>query len=267
MRKYECGSSKRKKAELRAEAVKKTKSITNFLIINSPNEPKNNNAALDDQSVRPGPSTECHTPKLNDYVQLEKTDEPEIQNEADVNNNEKRSEPAKVPISQIDIGLIDKRNKIETNSFLKCQDFEIPIDIPKDKNNHSFPIRLFKVTLTNGEVYKRDWMCWSKVNQSLYCAPCFLLFNKDLSSVNVCLPLIDHPGWNIEKGWRKLKDKIPNHEVSNNHKENYIKWKEAIFALMNHSSIGNYIVDQIKCESNKWKKILHPILDIILFFV
>ena len=88
MRKYECGSSKRKKAELRAEAVKKTKSITNFLIINSPNEPKNNNAALDDQSVRPGPSTECHTPKPNDYVQLEKTDESEIQNDGDVNNNE-----------------------------------------------------------------------------------------------------------------------------------------------------------------------------------
>ena len=31
------------------------------------------------------------------------------------------------------------------------------------------------------------------------------------------------------------------------------------------SSIDNYIVDQIKSESNKWKKILHRILDIILF--
>ena len=109
-------------------------------------------------------------------------------------------------------------------------------------------------------------MCWSKVNQSLYCAPCFLLFNKDLSSVNVCLPLIYHPGWNIEKGWRKLKDKIPNHEVNNNHKENYIKWKEASFAIMNNSSIGNYIVDQIKCESNIGKKFSIAFL-ISYFFV
>ena len=145
MRKYECGSSKRKKTELRTEAVKKTKSITNFLIINSPNEPKNNNAALDDQSVRPGPSIEFHTPKPNGYVQIEKTDESEIQNEGDVSNNEKRSEPGKAPISQIDIGLIDKRNKIETNSFLKCQDFEIPIDIPKNNNNHSFQFAYLKL--------------------------------------------------------------------------------------------------------------------------
>ena len=117
MRKYECGSSKRKKAELRAEAVKKTKSITNFLIINSPNEPKNNNAALDDQSVRPGPSTECHTPKPNDFVQLEKTDESEIPNESNVNKRGIRSEARKFPISEIDIGLIDKRKKLKLNHF------------------------------------------------------------------------------------------------------------------------------------------------------
>ena len=69
--------------------------------------------------------------------------------------------------------------------------------------------------------------------------------------VNVCLPLTKHPGYGIEKGWRKLKDKIPAHEKSNFHKDNYIKWKEASKAAMSDSLIGNYIFDQINAESNK----------------
>ena len=98
----------------------------------------------------------------------------------------------------------------------------------------------------------------------MYCAPCFLFTNEGIS-VNVCLPLTKHPGYGIGKGWRKLKDRIPAQEKTNLHKENYIKWKEASNAAMRGSLIGNYISDQIKDESNKWKKNLHRILDIILF--
>lgn len=253
---------------MQEEAVKKSKSITDFLARHHHQcESENDHADLDNQAVGPGPATdtEGNTPKETDDKLIEQTVEPQLPTEADADNNEKGSAAGKASTSQIDIGLIDKRNRIDTESFLKVQDFEVPTDVPKDKDNHSFPTRLFTVTLTNGEKYKRDWLCWSQVKQSLYCAPCFLFTKGDVSS-NVSV-LTSHPGWSIEKGWRKLKDRIPSHENSNLHKENYIAWKEASKAAMSgaSTSIDNYIVDQLKAESNKWKKILHRILDIILF--
>ena len=131
--------------------------------------------------------------------QLDQAVEPQIPSKVDPNSNEMGSVAEKPSISQIDIGLIDKRNKIETESFLKCQDFELSTDVYKDVNNQSFPSHPFKVKLTNGEKYKQDWLCWNKLKQSLYCAD-FVLYINEKISINVFLPFTKHPGWNIEKG-------------------------------------------------------------------
>ena len=178
MRKYDAGCQKRKCDKLHQDVVKKTKPITQFLTINKPDYAlEKDHADLDNVLARPGTSTEYpHTSKDNEHELLDQTVEPTLPTEADANNNANDigSIVEKASMTQIDIGLIDKRNSIEIESFLKCQDFEVPTDVSKDNNNISFPVRLFKVTLTNGEHYKRDWLCWSKTKQSLYCAPCFL---------------------------------------------------------------------------------------------
>ena len=68
--------------------------------------------------------------------------------------------------------------------------------------------------------------------------------------------LTNHPGWTIEKGWRKLKDRIPGHGNSNPHKENYIAWIQAMEADLSASSIENYFTPNL---------MLSHILNVILF--
>ena len=62
-----------------------------------------------------------------------------------------------------------------------------------------------------------------------------------------------------------MKDKIPEHEKSICHKNNYIAWRNAIESAQASKSINNYIIDNLKTEIEKWRKILHRILDMILF--
>ena len=119
------------------------------------------------------------------------------------------------PFNFIDIGIINKNNSCQVNSFLKITCFEIPNNIVKDSNHHAFPYRFLNKTLANGETCKRDWLCWSVEKQSLYCAPCFLL-NKNAANVSF---FTSSAGWGISRGWRRLKDRIPSHESSIYHKE------------------------------------------------
>ena len=95
----------------------------------------------------------------------------------------------------------------------------------------------------------------------MYCVPCFLLSTDDHCGISA---LAKHPGWDIHKTWKKLKDKIPEHEKSICHKNNYVAWRNAIKSAQASKSINNYI-DNLKTEIEKWRKILHRILDIILF--
>ena len=96
----------------------------------------------------------------------------------------------------------------------------------------------------------------------MYCVACFLLSTDDYCGISA---LAKHPGWDIHKTLRKLKDKIPEHEKSICHKNNYIAWRNAIKSAQASKSINNYIIDNLKTEIKKWRKILHRILDIILF--
>ena len=160
-----------------------------------------------------------------------------------------------------DIGIIDRNNSAQMHSFLKIAVFEIPSNIPKDANNHAFPYRLINKILSNGEMCKRDWMCYSMEKQSLYCAPCFLL-NNNTPNVST---LSDSTGWNISRGWRKLKDRIPSHENSTFHKENYVIWKSANKAALSETSVDNLLLAELKTETEYWKKLLERILNIILF--
>ncbi|XP_065675525.1 uncharacterized protein LOC136091744 [Hydra vulgaris] len=145
----------------------------------------------------------------------------------------------------IDIGIINKNNSCKVNSFLKVTCFEIPNNIVKDSNHHAFPYRFLNKTLANGETCKRDWLCLSVEKQSLYCAPCFLL-NKNAANVSF---FSSSAGWGISRGWRRLKDRIPSHESSIYHKENYVVWKSA----------------KLKTETENWKKLFQRILNVIIF--
>ena len=50
------------------------------------------------------------------------------------------------PFNFIDIGIINKNNSCQVNSFLKITCFEIPNNIVKDSNHHAFPYRFLNKT-------------------------------------------------------------------------------------------------------------------------
>ena len=62
-----------------------------------------------------------------------------------------------------------------------------------------------------------------------------------------------------------MKDKIPEHEKSICHKNNYIAWRNTIKFAQASKSINNYIIDNLEIEIEKWRKIFYRVLDIIIF--
>lgn len=161
-----------------------------------------------------------------------------------------------------DVALLNKKNIMQMEEFLKIENFKIPENIPNDAENHKFPYRLTKKVLANGEVFNRDWLCWSNSKKSLFCFPCFLRNTEFDASASV---LGSQSGWDILKGWRKLKDRVPAHENSIFHKENYVRWKSASRSAILKSSIGSSLLKQLNCEASNWEKVLYRILDVIFF--
>ena len=275
---FESGASKRKRQKRQENAVVNSKSILQFFNPSSSNEhgpsrennqsdPTLANAMASNVScidVTLAPASVSAGEHIQNIVEIEQqvpandvisSNAPEDSfDECDEEDSHRN----------IDIGMIDRNNRFETESVFKIDKFEIPEpdDFPVDKDNHKFPTRLFNITLTNGEKCKRDWLCWSPTNTSVYCVPCFLLSTKDHSGIS---SFAKHPGWDIQKGWRKLKDKIPDHEKSNYHKSNYIAWRNAVQSVQASKSIDSHIMDNLKNEVGKWRKILYRILDIVLF--
>ena len=127
--------------------------------------------------------------------------------------------------------------------------------IPNDAFKTNFPYRLLHKMLQNGESVRRDWIWWSGQSTAVFCAPCLL---DGQSSNNFT------KGWNIERGWRKLKDRIPSHEATSIHKINYIKWMDAIKLANCHNSIDNVLCKQIQSECNKMILVLERILSVIV---
>lgn len=91
-----------------------------------------------------------------------------------------------------------------------------PESFPVDSEGFSVPISLFKKKLTNNEMIKRDWLVWSKVKQAFYCLPC-KLFSTLPESQRSALSLSE--GFSTAKRWKKLYDKVPEHENSSAHKK------------------------------------------------
>ena len=88
--------------------------------------------------------------------------------------------------------------------------------------------------------------------KAVFCAPCWLSKNSRNHFTN---------GWGIKTGWRKLKDKVIDHENSVTHKKNYLSWKGAVFAAKNDKSIDCHLMKELEAEAEKWCNILKRILD------
>ena len=105
-------------------------------------------------------------------------------------------------------------------------------------------------------------MVWSREKAALFCFPC-RIFSKGLEINSSALS--SQQGWPSNAKWRKLYDRIPEHERSNNHKHNYLSWREYELRLKSSRCIENSLSAQIEAEESKWYKILQRLITIILF--
>ena len=137
-----------------------------------------------------------------------------------------------------------------------------PYQFPCDHSAHSFPLSVLHAKLQNGETTPRDWLVWSKFKQSLYCFPCRLFSKLPQASRS---KLASAHGHSVNDRWKKLHDKIPEHERSNSHKQCYMQWRQLQKSLTEGSTIEALMLENIKSNMDKWKKILHRILDVTLF--
>ena len=103
-----------------------------------------------------------------------------------------------------------------------------------------------------------------QVQKSLYCFPCRLFSKLPQASRS---KLASAHGHSVNDRWKKLQDKIPEHERSNSHKQCYMQWRQLQRSLTEGSTIEALMLENIKSNMDKWKKILHRILDVTLFLV
>ena len=132
-----------------------------------------------------------------------------------------------------------------------------PTHFPKDIKNCSFPMYILQCRQKNGDVTCRDWLVWSESKEALFCFPCRLFGCPGrLSSLN---------GWSRTFGWKKLYDRVPEHELSIIHRQNYLKWRELELCLTGEKSVDSQIEKQIQSRMQTWRDILKRIIDVILF--
>lgn len=186
MGKFSSGASKRKRLKLQKEVTTKTRPITDFIRSTAVQGSSQDQECTSDNEVLAVTSNHSEQPDalLNTLVSI--SDIPSSSNDVTenvpvsvVNIVASEEDNSVTTPSLIDIGLCNSSNRFNRTTLLKIDKFTLPDYYPKDRNNCSFPTRLFTATLTNGERCNRDWMCWSEENKSLYCAPCFFFQKSD----------------------------------------------------------------------------------------
>ena len=181
-------------------------------------------------------------------------------------NSDEKCDPIVEVNNYLDIGkLSDNPSAADVENYVtKGPHHPISSELPADSENLPFPSYVLQTKLNNGESVKRDWMVYSPAKEAIYCFPCKLFHNnKAIPSVSTPSALATS-GWDKNRGWRKLYNRIPDHEKSAIHKEQYMRWRQLEARLRNSSGIGDLLCDQIQSETEKWRHVLKCILDVVL---
>jgi Domain of unknown function (DUF4371)/hAT family C-terminal dimerisation region len=163
-----------------------------------------------------------------------------------------------------DVGEIDNvPTPQQIELLVKLGHTSPPNPLPPDCTGYIIPNSIFTMKKQNGEKCQRCWLVFSNKQQSFFCLPCRLFAGKlnELSSS----ALSSSTGWGIQKKWKKLWDRVPQHERSNVHKKCFIAWRELERRMQVNSSVNMLMESEIQSESTKWKKLLERLIDVTLF--
>ncbi|XP_039300687.1 uncharacterized protein LOC120355978, partial [Nilaparvata lugens] len=121
----------------------------------------------------------------------------------------------------------------------------------------------FTRKLGNGTKVKRSWLGYSETRNALYCIPCRLFSNTIPLTEAKLSSLCKKEGF---VSWKKLSDKIPDHDTAPYHQNCFGQWRALEANLLpGKGGIDKNLQDQINKEISHWKSVLHSIVDAILF--
>jgi hypothetical protein len=72
-------------------------------------------------------------------------------------------------------------------------------------------------------------------------------------------------GFSTAKRWKKLYDKVPEHENSSVHKKSYVQWKSEIFKIKKDKSLSGILLKSINSDKEKWRELLKRLIKVTLF--
>lgn len=164
--------------------------------------------------------------------------------------NAARDLTASVPVTaHADIGTRPTSGDVET--IIKAGYQPHPKHFPRDVKGSPFPVSILKRREQNGDETNRDWLIWSAAKQALYCLPC-RLFKTTASLGRWRVHLSNVDGWSGRVGWKKLYERIPEHERSMTHRQNYLEWREVERRLLCDTGIDLLVEQQIMPYGEKF---------------
>lgn len=129
-------------------------------------------------------------------------------------------------------------------------------DHPKTAQNRHFSDEYQFRCAENGEKVKRKWLVYSEGSDSVYCF-CYRLFEPNSRS-----QLGQKSCFN---DWKHPTERLRLHETSPEHFKYMTIWLEAELRLRKNVSINHELMDQIRCETERWQEVFKRLVAIILY--
>lgn len=268
--KYKSGAQKRKEKELKdIEARKGQQSIGKF-VITSKSVKENENAenvpvpssTSSNQNVE---QATLHSSSMCQDHGGGETQEPESSPNIDAEGSTTETSPN---IDDEDERSTDEQfcdvgdPNFDVQVDLRHPHVKLPSDFPNDKVGASVPLAIFRKKMKNGELVPRDWLVWSRIKQAFFCLPCKLFSTLPLAQKSL---LASPDGYSSERKWKKLYDRVFEHESSTSHNTSYIQWRMELRKVQSHVSLNDLLLKSIESERKTWKDILKRLFHVTMF--
>lgn len=139
---------------------------------------------------------------------------------------------------------------IVENGPIQVKQFNFPVD----EHGRRFSETLYYRKISNGELFKRNWLLYSKSSDAAFCFCCLLFQNSG----------IDFSSWSKGyKDWRNISRSLKAHETSENHMQCFQKWKEMDKRLKVEQTIDREQQRILNLQRQYWRDVMKRIIAVI----